>query len=156
MNSNVSLTIKYIWVLWYRKNYDPCSLLVDTTLQSVKSAFTTWSSGKTFILSSSISKISDVKESSSRMTESNLDSLEFKKSMLCASTCLLVWMQCGIGYAFEYVNMFPSERHLWEGLPTGYVNGTGLGIGLVKDGVVVVTATWLSTNAIVCVFLELR
>lgn len=47
--------------------------------------------------------------------------------------------------------MLPSE-HLWAGFPLVNENGTGLGIGLVKDGVVVVTAILLSTKAIVSVF----
>ncbi len=46
-----------------------------------------------------------------------------------------------------------SSEHLWAGFPPVNENGPGLGIGLVKDGVVVVTAILLSTKAIVSVFL---
>lgn len=149
LNSNVGLYTEKIFDPHCvpEKNYDSSCLLVDRTLQSVKSAFTTCSSGKTFILSSSISKISDVKASSSRITESNLEALESKKSILCAPKSPVLWMQCGIGYALEYVKMLPSE-HLWADFPLGYENGTGLGIGLEKDGVVVVTAILFSTKAI--------
>lgn len=59
--------------------------------------------------------------------------------MLCASKFPLLWIQCGIGYALEYVKMLPSEDLRAE-FPLGDENGTGLGIGLVNDGVVVVTA----------------
>lgn len=94
----------------------------------------------------------DVRASSSTITESNLGSLELKKSMLCTSNSPFLWTQCGIGYAFEYVKMLFSE-HLWAGFPPVNENGPGLGIGLVKDGVVVVTAILLSTKAIVSVLI---
>lgn len=51
--------------------------------------------------------------------------------------------------------MFPLEQ-LRDELPLKNENGPGLGIGPVKDGVVVVTAVLLSTKAIVSVLLEGR
>jgi len=46
-----------------------------------------------------------------------------------------------------------SSEHLYAGFPLVNENGPGLGIGLVKDGVVVVTAMLLSTKAMVSVFI---
>lgn len=94
----------------------------------------------------------DVRASSSRITESNLGSVKLKKSVLCTSNSPLLWTQWGIGYAFEYVKMLSCE-HLWAGFPLVNENGPGLGIGLVKDGVVVVIAILLSTKAIVLVLI---
>ena len=46
-----------------------------------------------------------------------------------------------------------SPEHLCAGFPLVNENGPGLGIGLVKDGVVVVTAMLLSTKAMASEFI---